>query len=159
MELPFQLNFSENSAEKATLTVYKWRMTVYGWLKVKLFYYISITLNKLSTAFYSLAICAFSSWDFFFFFVTWRFLESKAVSVGQISKKFELKKTCPHPSRYFLDRSKFISTNLSLFQMVHLWYFCNETAVLTWWNTNQSSKWKILAAQFTMFFNIFYNII
>ena len=35
----------------------KWRMTVYGWLKVKLLYYTSV-LNQLSTAFYSLAICA-----------------------------------------------------------------------------------------------------
>ena len=57
-------------------------MTVYNWLKVKLLYYT--VLNKLSSAFYSLAMC-FSSGDIIFF-VTSVFRESEAVSVGPFLK-------------------------------------------------------------------------
>ena len=52
-----------------------WKMTVYGWLKVKLLYYISI-----KSAFHCFLQLGTA------FFVTSGFLESKAVSVGQISK-------------------------------------------------------------------------
>ena len=61
----------------------KWRMTAYNWLKVKLLYYSSI--NKLSSALCSLAICALVL-EIFFCFVTSDFRESEAVSVGTFQK-------------------------------------------------------------------------
>ena len=70
-------------------------MTVYGWLKKVV--YISIKYNKLSIAFYiqlDWAICALVLE--IFLFVTAGFEESKAVPVGQISKKFEFKNLCPY---------------------------------------------------------------
>ena len=59
------------------------------WLaKGKVNYYTISVLNKLSTAFYSLAICALVLEIFLIFFFCFLFPEFKAVSVGQISKKF-----------------------------------------------------------------------
>ena len=66
-------------------------MTVYGWPKVKLFYYIII--KSAFHCFLQLGDICFSSWDIIFF-VTSGFRESKALSVGHISKRFELKNSC-----------------------------------------------------------------
>ena len=66
-------------------------MTVYGWPKVKLFYYIII--KSAFHCFLQLGDIYFSSWDIIFF-VTSGFRESKALSVGHISKRFELKNLC-----------------------------------------------------------------
>ena len=54
MELPFEVKFEQKPCGKENFET-KWRMNVHNWLKVKLLFYTSI--NKLSSAFYSLVIC------------------------------------------------------------------------------------------------------
>ena len=83
MEVPSELNLMRNLAERRTLTENGgW---LFMWLAKGKVIVLYISIKSAFHCFLQLGNMCFSSWDIIFF-VTSGFRESKAVSVGQISK-------------------------------------------------------------------------